>query len=222
MGQNRCGVDTDLQALELSRLASDMPGLRFDGVMGYEGHLMSVRDEKERTYKAKIAAARLESIASYLDSNDLSVRVVSGGGTGTFNITGANDRITDIQPGSYIFMDGDYLGLFDHFQMALTVLVTVVSRPVSDRVVMDGGRKSISIDRGLPQVIGLEGEVRISEEHLVVDLAGDTKSDPKIGDRLQVLPVHGDTTIAQHDQYYGTRGGLLEEVIEISGRGKFT
>ena len=222
VGQNRCGVDTDLQALELARLVSDMPGLRFDGVMGYEGHLMSVRDEKVRTYQANMAAAHLESIADHLHANGLPVQVVSAGGTGTYNITGANHRVTDIQPGSYIFMDGDYLGLFDHFQMALTVLVTVVSTPVSDRVVMDGGRKSISIDRGLPQVIGLEGQVRISEEHLVVDLAGNSNLAPKIGDRIQVLPVHGDTTIAQHDRYYGIRGGLLEEVIEISGRGMFT
>ncbi|MBM3957309.1 MAG: DSD1 family PLP-dependent enzyme, partial [Gemmatimonadetes bacterium] len=131
--------------------------------------------------------------------------------------------ITDIQCGSYIFMDGDYLEVLDGFLPALTVLATVISRPAPDRAVLDAGRKSVSIDRGMPKVVGITGaEVAgLSEEHTKVQLSGDALG-LRVGQKVHVLPMHGDTTIAMHSHYFVVRERKLETVVEIAGRGCFT
>jgi D-serine deaminase-like pyridoxal phosphate-dependent protein len=150
------------------------------------------------------------------------VNVISASGTGTYNITGTMDRITDLQCGSYIFMDGDYLEVFQDFKPALTVLATVISRPTSDRAVLDTGMKAMSIDRGLPIVVDVPGAqyTSISEEHGVMVVEGDAQR-LKVGDKIQLRPMHGDTTINLHSHYFGVRNGKMDSVIEIAGRGRF-
>ena len=222
VGQERCGTLPGEPTTAVAKAVNEAAGLRFEGLIGYEGHLMSVRDFDERRARAEHAMELLFSAADDVAAAGLSVNVLTAAGTGTYNITGAMDRITDIQCGSYIFMDGDYLDVMDDFRPALTVLATVVSRPAPDRAVLDTGRKSISIDRGFPRVLGVPGaEVTgLSEEHTIVKLTADAGK-PAAGEKVALLPMHGDTTIAVHSHYFVARDGRLESVVEIAGRGCF-
>lgn len=222
VGMNRCGTEPGEDTTALARVITDSPGLRFDGVMGYEGHTVAVRDESERRANAELAMNTLLSAVDNIEAAGMPVNVVSASGTGTYNMTGKMERITDLQCGSYIFMDGDYLEVFEDFKPALTVLATVISRPTSDRAVMDTGMKSMSIDRGLPIVVDQPGAkyTGISEEHGTMSLEGDAQR-LKVGDKVQLRPMHGDTTINLHSHYFGFRSGKLDSVIEIAGRGRF-
>ena len=222
VGQNRCGTLPGEPTTAVAKAADAAPGLRFEGLMGYEGHVVGKYEFEERKSGAEQAMDRLLSAADAVEAAGLPVNVLSAGGTGTYNVTGAMHRITDIQCGSYIFMDGEYLLALDDFRPALTVLAAVISRPAPDRAVLDAGRKSISIDRGMPKVLGIPGAevVSLSEEHAVVRLSGGGRK-PDVGEKVAMLPMHGDTTIAMHSHYFVARDGWLESVIEIAGRGCF-
>lgn len=220
VGMDRCGVEAD-DAADLAQAIVKAPNLRFDGLMGYEGHTVAARDFEERKTEALRAMDKLLSGASLIRKAGIPVNIVSAAGTGTYNISGALEGITEIQPGSYIFMDGDYLEVFNDFQPAMTLLATVISRS-GDRAVLDCGLKSVSIDRGLPYAVSVDGvEVgKPSEEHTKVTLSGDAKN-LAVGDKVSLRAMHGDTTINMHDYYFGVRNGKLETVVPILGRGKF-
>ncbi len=118
-------------------------------------------------------------------------------------------------------MDGDYLEVFQDFSPALSVLTTVISRN-GDRAVVDAGKKSISEDRGLPVAVEPEGAevLGLSEEHVRLRVSGPASS-LRVGDRVRLRPMHGDTTINLHSHYFCTRRGHLESVVEIAARGRF-
>jgi D-serine deaminase-like pyridoxal phosphate-dependent protein len=220
-GMHRCGVEPGAPTRKLARLIASSPGLRFDGVMGYEGHVVARRDREERKTEATACAKLLVDAAEDLRKSGLPVKVVSAAGTGTYNITGTVKGITDLQCGSYIFMDGDYLEVFNDFSSALTVLATVISRPIKGRAVTDTGIKAISVDRGLPKVVGIEGArvVGLSEEHGRLEVTGAAEK-LKVGDKIRLLPMHGDTTINLYSHYACVRDGKLEAMVEIAGRGR--
>ncbi len=221
VGQARCGVEAGPAVVRLAKVIAKSPGLRFDGLMGYEGHLVATRDYEVRKTETQKAMEKLVGSADAVRKAGIPVKIVSAAGTGTYNITGAIKGITELQCGSYIFMDGDYLQVFKDFEPALNVLANVISRPVPDRAITDAGLKSISTDRGVPQVVGLTGAtvVGLSEEHGKLKVEG-AATRLKVGDRVRFLPMHGDTTINLHTHYFGIRKGKLEAVIPIEGRGK--
>ena len=220
VGMDRCGVESE-DAPTLAQAIVKAPGLRFDGVMGYEGHTVAARDFEERKTEALRAMKKLLGAADGIRKAGIPVNIVSAAGSGTYNITGKLEGITEIQPGSYIFMDGDYLEVFNDFEPAMTLMATVISR-TGNRAILDCGLKSISIDRGLPYVVGLEGaEVsKPSEEHMKLILSGEATK-LKVGEKVHLRAMHGDTTINMHDQYFCVRNGKLETVAPIVGRGKF-
>ena len=93
----------------------------------------------------------------FLEQNGVPVKIVSGGGTGTYAITGAYPEMTEIQAGSYVFIDSSYRGvegIGEEFGCALTMLTTVVSRPQPTRVIVDAGAKVLTSDSGTPQPVG--------------------------------------------------------------------
>ena len=153
----------------------------------------------------------------------IDVNVVSAAGTGTYNISGRVDGVTELQCGSYIFMDGDYLEVFNDFEPALSVLATVISRQKQDVAIADMGLKSISMDRGLAEVLSPPSAsiIKHSEEHTMINLPDAESQALKVGDKVRARPTHGDTTINLHEYYFGIRDGKLEAAIPIPGRGKF-
>lgn len=222
VGMDRCGVDGD-GAVELAKQIDAAPGLRFDGLMGYEGHTVAERDYETRKINAEKAMAILTGAADQIRAEGIEVKLVSAAGTGTYNITGQVDGVTELQCGSYIFMDGDYLEVFNDFEPALSVMATVISRRQEDVAVADFGLKSISVDRGIAEVISpANAEIMAhSEEHTKIALKDAGSKALKVGDKVSVRPKHGDTTINLHEYYFGVRNGKLEQAIPIPGRGKF-
>lgn len=217
---NRCGVEPGEPATSLAKIVDALPGLRFDGLNGYEGHIYEIGDA--RIPETNEALKKLQYAVADVKAAGLPVGTVSAGGTSTYDITSRIPEVTEIQAGSYIFMDGEYVDQKLPFSPALTIMTQVISRPTEDRAILDVGLKSIANDYGPPRVVGTEGAqfTKLSEEHGTLALEGNAR-DLKLGDVVHLLPSHTGTTINLHDYYFCVRGGVLEEVVEVSGRGKF-
>ena len=161
----------------------------------------------------------LVGVAAAVRAEGLPCEVVSGGGTGTYDISGRVPGVTEIQAGSYALMDSDYARLGLPFEQAVFVLGTVVSRPTPSRLVADCGHKSCSKDHGLPIAVGLTGaEVRgLNDEH--VTLAVPPETPVAIGERIRLQPSHLDPTINLHDVLYAVEADGSVAVWPVTARG---
>jgi len=217
---DRCGVEPGEPTTTLAGMAADAPGLRFEGLMGYEGHVSGT--DEERRAETLRAMDKFLVAKEAVEAEGLDVRVMTAGGTSTYDITSAVEHVTDVQCGSYIFMDGRYLEEMGYFESALSVLTSVMSRPAPDRVVLDLGRKSVGVESGLPILLDAPGLVldRLNLEHGVA-LVQDSAGDVPVGTKLRVLPMCADTTVNVHSHYFCVREGKLEAVVEVAGRGMF-
>jgi D-serine deaminase-like pyridoxal phosphate-dependent protein len=220
VGMGRCGVPAGEATLRLAQQVSEVPGLTLMGLMGYEGHTVMIVDPEERRQKATTALQLLVNTVDLLRRNGMAVPIVSSSGTGTFDIGGSFPGITEIQVGSYATMDGQYRQVGVPFECALTVLTTVISTPREGLAITDAGMKSVTLEFGLPQVVGHpDAEVLyLSEEHAKVALHGTDRL--RIGDKVEFLPMHGCTTINLHDQFHVVRGDRLEDVWPVAARGR--
>ncbi len=217
VGMERCGVRTKEEALRLAEHVSKLRGLRLEGMMGYEGHCMLEPDPALRVQKAHAAMDKLMDAVDYLSQAGFESKVISGGGTGTYNITGAHPRLTELQAGSYVVMDAFHAQLVPGFPVALTVLGTVISRQ-GHRVVFDTGRKVIGSELGLPRLKDVPSTTAgIAEEHLLVDV--DPGYPLKVGDRVEVISGYGPTTVNLHDVYYVVENDVVTDVWPIRARG---
>jgi D-serine deaminase-like pyridoxal phosphate-dependent protein len=222
VGLHRSGVRTPAAAVDLGRQASAAPGVVLRGLLGYEGHCMLEPDRALRIEKAHAANAILVGVADDFAAAGLCTDIVAGGGLGTWDITGANPRITELHAGSYIFSDAFHRNLVPGFEPALTVLATVISRS-GDTAVLDCGRKSIGIDRTPPEVTGGAGRIRfehneyfIHEEHTVLDLP--PGSALAVGDRVELMPGYSPTTVNFYDFYCVARDGVIVDVWPVCAR----
>jgi D-serine deaminase-like pyridoxal phosphate-dependent protein len=218
VGMNRCGVEAGEPALALARRIRAAPGLRFDGLQGYDGHLQMLPDPAERRAKCLAGLERLVGTRRLIERAGIPVEVVTGAGTGTWEFASSFAGVTEIQPGSFLLMDCAYHAVRPEFGCALSVLATVVSRRPG-RYVLDAGSKAISKDFGTPIVKGRPGEkvAKLAEEHTLVDTAGEV---PRVGDRREVIPAHCCATMNLHRQIVAVRKAAVEAVwpIEASGR----
>ncbi len=222
VGLHRAGTRSVEEAVELAGRIRRLPGLRLQGLLGYEGHCMLEPDRGLRVEKARAANAALLEVVDAFDRHGLDTTIVAAGGLGTWDITGANPRITEIHAGSYIFSDAFHLALVPGFEPALTVLATVTARH-GGIAVLDCGRKSIGIDRAAPVVVSGPGSVRhehgehfIHEEHTVLDVPAD--SPLAVGDRVELMPGYAPTTVNLYDCYHVVRGDRIVDVWPILGR----
>ena len=188
--------------------------------MGYEGHAVLVDDAAERRQKATAALQLLVETADLLRGDGIPVPIVSSSGTGTYDIGGRFPGITEIQVGSYATMDGRYRQVGVPFEPALTLLTTVISTPREGVAITDAGVKSLTVEFGLPEVVGMpSAEVAyLSEEHTKLALTGGAQLKP--GDRIELLPTHGCTTFNLHDAFYVMRGGIVEDMWPVAARGR--
>jgi D-serine deaminase-like pyridoxal phosphate-dependent protein len=219
VGQGRCGARNLEQLVELAREVERSNGLQLKGVFGYEGHVQFIPDRQERTQKGQAANAKLVQAAKELAGLGMNIEIVSGAGTGTYDIAAEYPGITEIQAGSYIFMDGTYQKLGLPFEQSLTVLATVVSRPTEDVAIFDVGLKGISPERFNPSVQGCSGMIevsKLSEEHSVTHLSG--AIDPRPGDKMNFIPSHCCTTVNLYDSMFVARDGVVESIWPIAAR----
>ncbi len=219
VGMPRCGVAPGDAAVALARAVETTRGVRLRGVMGYEGHVVGIAERADREPRAARAMERLLSTAAAIRQAGLPCEIVSAGGTGTFDITGAIEGIGEVQAGSYVLMDTAYAKLDIPFEQAFSLLCTVISRPVAERCVADGGLKAASVDHGNPEVKGIEGAsvLFLADEHTVVTLPPDAAL--RTGDRIEFWPSHIDPTINLHDVMYAVDGDELVGVWPIAARG---
>jgi len=222
VGMGRCGIQRSEDALHLAQQVIDAPALVFQGLMGYEGHLVMRPDAEERSSGVRQAMIPLLEAAELLDKHGIATEIVSGGGTGTYDMTGTSAPMTEIQAGSYILMDTTYLRIRPEFHPALSLLTAVVSRPLPERIVTDAGMKVITKEFGWPEPIEPEGLVLqgLSEEHGKLLAQRPDQVDLSIGDRVRMIPSHCCTTMNLHDRLYVTRAGKLVDIWSIAARGR--
>lgn len=223
IGLDRVGIRPGRDTLELAKAISKLEGVQLAGIMGYEGHLLRVEDQDEKRQLINEAMGVLCHCRDMMLNDNLNCEIVSAGGTGSYQITSDCDGVTELQAGGGIFADQLYqvqMHVRD-LTSAVTVLATVVSRPALDRAILDSGRKTLYPDFLLPTVKNLpEAEVTaLSAEHCAVKLSG-AAQDLKIGDKVELYVPYSDFTTVLHDQFLGFRGGILESVWPILGRGK--
>ena len=162
-----------------------------------------------------------------LRQQGLDCPIVGGAGTGTFEIESRSGIYTEMQAGSYVFMDADYARNMDAdgapvgtFRHALFVLATVMSAPKAGLAVLDAGHKAVAVDSGLPMVWQRPDirYVSASDEHGKLDVASETTM-PKLGEKLRLVPGHCDPTVDRYDWYVGVRGGRVECLWPVAARG---
>jgi D-serine deaminase-like pyridoxal phosphate-dependent protein len=228
VGFGRCGVFTDVQACALAQAITKLPSLELRGLMFYPGHMLA--DENERRKMLVPVNERIDSTLEALHRGGYATDWVSGGSTPTAYMSHEFHGVTEIRPGMYLFYDRNMLaiGACRLEDCAVTVAVTVVSTAVSGRCIVDGGSKTFSSDRllvGEREGYGLVLEdpdaqfITMSEEHGHLDISRSRRT-YRIGERLSILPNHVCATINMHDQVYATRGGKVENVWRVAGRGK--
>jgi D-serine deaminase-like pyridoxal phosphate-dependent protein len=224
VGNDRCGTAPGDPTLDLAREIAKHPSLHMRGLMGYEGFCQNIINLEERREKATGAMEELVSTRDLLDEKGFNTEIVSAGGTGTHRITAEYPGVTEVEAGSYIFMDTTYrrvegLDMYDH---SLTVLTTVTSLPRPGVAICDSGRKTITFEpnRPMPLVKGGEGVVHgaFSEEHGRLSIPEDSKL--KVGDKIEFIVSHCCTNVNLFDRYHCLRDDHLEAVWEITARGK--
>jgi D-serine deaminase-like pyridoxal phosphate-dependent protein len=214
-GMHRCGVSTPDEALKLARRVAELPGLRLDGLTGYEGHCSLEFDKTKRERMAREAMAYLVSVADKLLANGLPCPILSAAGTGTWEVTASNPRITEIQPGSYATMDGYHIGLEPRFKEATTVLGTVISRR-SDRIVTDVGKKTIGGSEGVLKGYGYP-KFRFDEEHSIFTI--DNSCPLKVGDTVELLSGYTPFAVSYFEAYHVVESGKVVDIWPVIPRG---
>ncbi|GES64626.1 alanine racemase, N-terminal [Aspergillus terreus] len=221
VGLHRTGVKPGEPALALARHVGGLKHLKLIGVQGYEGHLQHLHDYNDRKTQCLESMRTLTSTADAFRKEGFNIEVVTTGGTGTAEFCASVPGVTELQPGSFIFMDTDYraaVGTF--YSNSLTILSTVVSKQGPRAVTIDAGLKSLTTDSGLAEC---------KDPRYTYDVLGDEHGslmweegtpDLAVGDRVEMIPSHIDPTINLHDWYYGYRNGVIEEIWPVDSRGK--
>ena len=230
VGMQRCGVEPGAAAVDLAKLIAGSPGLRFRGLQAYHGSAQHLATHSDREQAIGSAADSVRKTVEALKQAGIACEAVTGAGTGTYSIEGTSGLWTELQCGSYVFMDTDYAriggregGRFTDFEHSLFVLATVMSVPNDERAIVDAGLKSMSAEKGPPWVHGRSDLecVGLSDEHGKLKLKPGAKV-PKLGEKLMLIPGHCDPTVNLHDWYVGVRNGRVEALWPISARGAST
>jgi D-serine deaminase-like pyridoxal phosphate-dependent protein len=227
MGGNRCGVEAGQPALALARQIEAAPHLEFGGLQAYHGSAQHLRTWEERRAAIASATDKAATTRDLLQANGIACNQITGAGTGTFEFETASGVYTELQCGSYIFMDADYGRNFDKdgaptrsFEPSLFVWATVMSRPAEERAIVDAGLKALGFDSGPPTVWDEPAAIyeRASDEHGRIGFTAPTNR-LNLGDKIRLVPGHCDPTVNLYDWYVGIRGNRVETVWPITARG---
>ncbi|MDX3807047.1 DSD1 family PLP-dependent enzyme [Bosea thiooxidans] len=234
VGGRRCGVAPGEAAVRVAEAVARSNTLRFAGLQAYHGAAQHMRSIDERSEAIERAGLAARNTAERLAQAGLECPIISGAGTGTYELETQSGVWNELQCGSYIFMDADYArnrqadgSPFRSFEHSLFVLAGVMSKPVPDRAIVDAGHKSAAVDSGMPVPFQREGAIytKPSDEHGI--LTGDPIALPHRGDRILLVPGHCDPTVNLHDWYVCVRGlhgpdAHVEAVWPVAARGAVT
>ncbi len=218
IGMGRCGVEAGQPALDLVRAILPLPGLRFDGIQAFEGHVVYVNDPRQRGQAVRAAFQMAIETRRLLEQNGVAVSILSGGSSSTYQITGTIEGIDELQAGTYATMDWRYAQMLPEFEVALSVLARVISRR-GDAAVLDVGLKGAGNEFGLPRIKDCpRAQIPsfVSEEHCIVRNVPDWT----VGQAVQLLPSHACTTCNLYREMYVHQEGHVTEVWPIEAAGK--
>jgi D-serine deaminase-like pyridoxal phosphate-dependent protein len=215
-GMDRAGVDDADAAIALAGRISKMPGLRIDGITGYEGHCSTTPERVLRIQRQREAMAMLVGVADRLIEAGYPVAVVSAGGTATWELTAANPRLTEIQAGTYVVMDMFHGHMAPGFEHPLTVQATVISTPPG-RLILDAGNKSMGAGT-LARIVGFPYEaISFAEEHGIFRAAPDLPL--KVGDSISLIPGYSPGTVNWYDAYHVVKDDVVVDIWPVVPRG---
>ncbi len=220
IGMGRCGTAPGQETLDLVRELLPLPGLRFDGIQAFEGHVVYVNDPEERSTLVRDSFKPAIETRTMLEKNGITVRILSGGSSATHAVTGAIDGVNELQAGSYATMDWRYAEMIPEFEVALSIVTRVISRR-SDTAVLDVGLKGAGCEFGTPRIRDFPSAKIpsfVSEEHCVVHEVPDWK----LGQAIQLLPSHACTTCNLYREMFVHEEGRIVDVWPIEASGKLT
>jgi len=228
VGAGRCGLGTPEEVLELALHIRRCRNLTFTGLQAYHGKAQHFRTLDERRLAIGATIEKTKQALTLLAAHGISCEIVGGGGTGTFELEAGSGVYTEVQPGSYVFMDADYVrnlqadgAPFSTFRQALFVITAVMSTPKAGIVHVDAGLKALAFDKGLPLV---KGHPEISytgatDEHGSLDIGN---VEIALKQKLWLVPGHCDPTVDRYDWIVGFRGERVEALWPITARGCFS
>ena len=227
-GAGRCGVANAEQVIELATAIKEAEHLIFDGLQAYQGSIQHKLDHEQRKTELDAVIEQVKACLDSLAAVGLNCPVVSGGGTGSFLFEASSGVYTEVQCGSYAFMDADYGRIYNQdgkrldeadWKNALFILTSIMSTAKDGQAVCDAGLKAQSVDSGLPVIFGRDdiAYINCSDEHGVIE---DKQNQLKINDKLHLVPGHCDPTCNLHDWYVCVRDGVVVDLWPVSARGK--
>jgi 3-hydroxy-D-aspartate aldolase len=227
VGAGRCGVQPGPDAVALATRIAASKHLIFGGLQAYQGSAQHKRTPAERRTLIGGAVDASRRTVEQLRQQGLDCAIVGGAGTGTFDIESKSGIYTEIQAGSYVFMDADYArnqneagAPVSTFRHSLFVLSTVMSQAQTGVAALDAGHKAVAVDSGLPTV-WQRPDIRYtsaSDEHGKLEFGSETAA-PKVGEKLRLVPGHCDPTVDKFDWYVGVRNGRVECLWPVAARG---
>jgi D-serine deaminase-like pyridoxal phosphate-dependent protein len=227
VGQGRTGTISAEAAVALAQRVRNSPHLLYSGIQAYYGHLQHIAVYAERKAAAETQMTRIRDLLERLRAAGLDPEIVTGGGTGTFDIDPSGGVYTELQPGSYPFMDREYVEIplgagTAPFMPALFVQASVVSASRQGFSVVNAGYKSFATEGGMPRVVA--PKFAETKYRLMGDEHGGIDYDPRsgmlnVGDLVEFLVPHCDPTINLYDRYHCVRGDTLVEIWPVDARG---
>ena len=235
VGQGRCGVRPGQPAVALVHEIRKHPALRFAGLQAYQGKAQHLRSPQERRDAIACVVQDVETTRTLIETEGISVDLVTGAGTGSFVLEAASGVFGELQAGSFLFMDNDYAKnerdpAQPQFEHALFVKTQVISAD-SEHAVCDAGHKSHAIDSGMPRVHSFNADLKLEyfnggDEHGILRATAPGGRLPELGRALWLVPGHCDPTVNLHDTMIGVSGGLrsgkVERIIRVDARGALT
>ena len=238
VGFHRCGIDpASASAPGTLRAIAAMPGLTFRGLLSHAGHGYSAKSDQELSAVAVREAEILRDLAA---AAQVRCHEMSVGATPTARFSADQDGLTELRPGNYAYFDRTQVGLgaaaWD--DCALTVLARVVSRPASDRIILDSGSKTLSNDlaRGFSDMPGYGAVLRdpfvaepdaallvdrLSEEHATVRVV-EGQSRLATGDLVRIVPNHSCVVSNLVDHVWRVDQDTVLEKVPVAARGRIT
>jgi D-serine deaminase-like pyridoxal phosphate-dependent protein len=215
-GMDRCGTDNAADCLALARQVTDLPGLRFEGITGYEGHCSMTPDHDLRHERQRTAMKFFTGVAGQLEADGIPCPIRSAGGIATWNWTAAYPGLTEIQAGTYVVMDNFHGRMVPGFEHSLTIAATVISRQ-SGKVIVDAGNKSVADPADVTMVGHDHPVLRFDEEHGIFDAAGG--SPLRVGDQVALVPGYSPSTVNWYDAYHVVQGDIVVDIWPVIPRG---
>jgi 3-hydroxy-D-aspartate aldolase len=230
VGDRRTGSLPGEPAVELAKIIGRFKRLNIQGVQAYAGHASHTVGFEKRVETSRTAMLKAVETRKLLERAGFDAKILSGGSTGTYNIDSGIEGVTELQVGSYIFMDVDYRriggsdgqAIYGDFQPSLTVLATVVNATHADRVTVDAGTKAIdTTTANLPQAKNWSGLTYTKAGDEFGALTSEAGKLPALGDRLEFIVPHCDPSVNLFDRLYACRGEKVEAIWPVAARREF-